>query len=98
MVQDYIWGLKTLLYLQAREDLKAQGWSGQSPPKAYDLRYAGRARGSLVRGLTVRNIIGKGLPKFGPFAEERLKKRETHLATADLLNPPEKKPVCLILR
>jgi hypothetical protein len=43
---------------------------------------------------TRRNIIGKGLPKFGPFAEERLKKRETHLATADLLETPQKKPVC----
>jgi len=56
VVQDYIWGLKTLLYLQTRNDLV--GWSGQSPPKKYELR----------------NIIGKNLPKFGDFAEERLKK------------------------
>jgi hypothetical protein len=30
VVQDYITGLKTLLYLQSLEGL--QGWDGQSPP------------------------------------------------------------------
>lgn len=34
-------------------------WDGQSPPKAYSLR----------------NEIGKGLPKFGPFLEKRLEER-----------------------
>lgn len=32
IIQDYITGLKTLLYLNAREDLKKKGWLGQSPP------------------------------------------------------------------
>jgi len=36
VIEDYITGLKTLLYLQAREDL--QGWAGQSPPKEYQSR------------------------------------------------------------
>jgi hypothetical protein len=40
-----------------------------------------------------RNIIGRGLPKFGKYAEERLKKRTTQLATTDLLQLEEKQPV-----
>lgn len=75
VVQDYIWGLKTLLYLQARSDLA--GWVGQTPPKSYDLR----------------NIIGKNLPKFGEYAEDRLKQRTAHLATIDLLEKPAERVV-----
>jgi len=67
VVQDYITGLKALLYLQAREDLK--DWDGQSPP----------------RELSLRNILGKSLPKFGPFLEDRLKIRsEYHKSNVDL--------------
>jgi len=33
VINDYITGLKTLLYLQARDDLK--GWDGQSPPREF---------------------------------------------------------------
>jgi dihydropyrimidine dehydrogenase (NADP+) len=36
VVQDYITGLKALLYLQARDDL--HGWMGQTPPAEYDER------------------------------------------------------------
>ncbi len=32
IIQDYVTGLKTLLYLSAREDLKKKGWNGQYPP------------------------------------------------------------------
>jgi len=60
VVQDYITGLKTMLYLQARQDLSY--WDGQSPPVVYEMR----------------NRIGKGLPKFGPYMEERLKKRSEY--------------------
>lgn len=60
VVQDYITGLKAMLYLQAREDLA--DWDGQSPPLNYEMR----------------SRIGKGLPKFGPFLEERLKKRSEY--------------------
>lgn len=34
IIQDYVTGLKTLLYLSAREDLKQKGWNGQYPPLA----------------------------------------------------------------
>eukprot|EP01124_Arcella_intermedia_P026121 TRINITY_DN4838_c0_g1_i2.p1 TRINITY_DN4838_c0_g1~~TRINITY_DN4838_c0_g1_i2.p1 ORF type:complete len:1048 (+),score=285.62 TRINITY_DN4838_c0_g1_i2:33-3176(+) len=63
VIQDYITGLKTYLYLQARNDLK--DWDGQSPPKEY----------------SVRNLIGKGLPKFGEYLEERLKLRAEYVKT-----------------
>eukprot|EP01129_Flabellula_baltica_P010680 TRINITY_DN4535_c0_g1_i1.p1 TRINITY_DN4535_c0_g1~~TRINITY_DN4535_c0_g1_i1.p1 ORF type:complete len:971 (-),score=260.37 TRINITY_DN4535_c0_g1_i1:280-3192(-) len=36
VVQDYITGLKALLYLQARQDL--ENWLGQTPPSEYDER------------------------------------------------------------
>jgi len=76
VVEDYITGLKTLLYLQAREDLN--GWNGQTPPKEYSLR----------------NIIGKGLPKFGPYAKHRADERTKLVQQIDLLekvtqNKPE---------
>jgi len=60
VIQDYITGLKAMLYLQAREDLA--DWDGQSPPLQ----------------LEMRSVLGKGLPKFGPYLEERLKKRSEH--------------------
>jgi dihydropyrimidine dehydrogenase (NADP+) len=60
VVQDYISGLKALLYLQAREDLK--NWDGQSPPREF----------------TLRNVIGRSLPKFGPYLEERLRLRSEY--------------------
>jgi dihydropyrimidine dehydrogenase (NADP+) len=32
IINDYVTGLKALLYLHQREDLKKKGWMGQSPP------------------------------------------------------------------
>jgi dihydropyrimidine dehydrogenase (NADP+) len=55
VIQDYITGLQTYLYMKSREDL-AQ-WDGQTPPKELKL--------------TAKNIVGKGLPKFGPYMKER---------------------------
>merc|ERR1711916_251309 len=34
IIQSLETGLKTQLYLQARDDLRAAGWEGQSPPAA----------------------------------------------------------------
>eukprot|EP00657_Telonema_sp_P-1_P008201 TRINITY_DN28951_c0_g1_i1.p2 TRINITY_DN28951_c0_g1~~TRINITY_DN28951_c0_g1_i1.p2 ORF type:complete len:133 (+),score=59.69 TRINITY_DN28951_c0_g1_i1:73-471(+) len=36
IVEDYITGLKALLYLGQRKDLHEHGWVGQNPPFAHD--------------------------------------------------------------
>lgn len=58
-MEDYITGLKAFLYLQARSDLV--GYNAQSR--------------ATVEAKTVRNYIGAGLPKFGPYLQQRLKLR-----------------------
>jgi dihydropyrimidine dehydrogenase (NADP+) len=73
VIQDYITGLKALLYLESREDLKKNGWIGQSPPKVY----------------SVRSVIGKGLPKFGEFSKKRKDERKNFVKDLDLQTPPE---------
>jgi len=73
VIQDYITGLKALLYLEAREDLKKKGWLGQSPPKEYN----------------IRSIIGKGLPKFGEFSKKRKEERKKYVENLDLQILPE---------
>jgi len=73
VIQDYITGLKALLYLESREDLKKSGWIGQSPPKVY----------------SVRSVIGKGLPKFGEFSKKRKDERKNFVKDLDLQTPPE---------
>jgi dihydropyrimidine dehydrogenase (NADP+) len=46
-------------YLYLQARSDLKNWDAQSPPKAY----------------SVRSLIGQNLPKFGPYLEERLKKR-----------------------
>jgi len=48
-------------------------WDSQSPPTEY----------------TPRNLIGKGLPKFGPYLQERLKKRSEFVKTQNPSEPPQ---------
>eukprot|EP00128_Syssomonas_multiformis_P018449 Colp12_sorted_trinity150504_noHs@28936 len=78
VVQDYITGLKALLYLQAREDLA--NWDGQSPPTAK------HQKGKSVP--KIKDIVGKALPNFGPYLLEKtkviaeLKKKEDLTAAA----------------
>jgi len=67
VIQDYVSGLKAMLYLQAREDLAS--WDGQCPPQSY----------------TARNLIGKNLPKFGPYLSQRLQERTKHAKATDPL-------------
>lgn len=55
VVQDYIYGLKCLLYMQSRADL--QRWSGQTAP--------------AVKGYLDAKAAGAGLPRFGPYEMER---------------------------
>jgi len=77
VVQDYITGLKCLLYMQGREDL--QVWDGQSPPKAV-------APGKPVP------VVGRGLPKFGEYNEERIKLTSEFCAESDLLQVKPARP------
>jgi len=72
VVQDYISGLKCLLYLKSREDLLK--WDGQSPPK----------------GLVPHKLfsVGNGLPRFGPYEEERKKLMTEAVLQTDLLVVP----------
>eukprot|EP01125_Pyxidicula_operculata_P018237 TRINITY_DN6477_c0_g1_i1.p1 TRINITY_DN6477_c0_g1~~TRINITY_DN6477_c0_g1_i1.p1 ORF type:complete len:1026 (-),score=284.33 TRINITY_DN6477_c0_g1_i1:104-2800(-) len=63
-------------YLYLQAREDLKNWDGQSPPPTY----------------TVRNLIGKGLPKFGPYLEERLKKRSEYVKSVDILDTPAPAP------
>ncbi|XP_046578093.1 dihydropyrimidine dehydrogenase [NADP(+)]-like isoform X1 [Haliotis rubra] len=80
VVQDYISGLKTLLYLQSLDQL--HNWDGQSPPVPK------HQKGKPVP--RVADLIGHHLPSFGPY----MKKREEVIAgvkvKADLLENDNK--------
>ncbi|XP_064625248.1 dihydropyrimidine dehydrogenase [NADP(+)]-like [Lineus longissimus] len=75
IVQDYISGLKTLLYLRSVEGL--EDWDGQSPPTA-----AHQLGKPVIR---VADIIGKSLPNFGPYKEERNALISEKIVSSDLL-------------
>ncbi|XP_067138648.1 dihydropyrimidine dehydrogenase [NADP(+)] [Centruroides vittatus] len=62
VIDDYITGLKALLYLQNIPEMS--DWDGQSPPTPQ------HQKGKPVPKLS--NLIGKNLPNFGPY----LKKKE----------------------
>ncbi|KAK6484698.1 dihydropyrimidine dehydrogenase [Huso huso] len=63
LIQDYCTGLKALLYLQSLEQL--QNWDGQSPPTP---------RHQQGKPLPkIADLVGKKLPSFGPYLEERKK-------------------------
>jgi len=73
VIEDYLTGLKTYLYMQGREQYT--GWDGQAPP--------GR---TVPR--TVQQIVGRGLPKFGPYQKKRWQLLEEECVQA-LAAPPE---------
>jgi len=83
VIEDYISGLKALLYLLAREDLA--DWDGQSPPR--------------IKKLSDVIASGQHLPRFGPFLEKRRELRKEHAHSHDVLEveqakvhvPPEPK-------
>lgn len=82
VVEDYISGLKTHLYLQTRTDLA--DWDGQSPKHGDN--EVGVAHGNIV------GVAGRGLPKFGPFAVQRKEARTAAAAKRDLLQLPPALP------
>lgn len=72
VIDDYISGLKALLYLQS---LGLDGWQGQSPPTPVH-----------QRGKPVPAVHGKRLPHFGPYKKEREQVVAERLRDADLLD------------
>lgn len=60
LIEDYVTGLKALLYLRS---LGLQDWSGQSPPTPI------HQKGKPV--VTLLSADGKTLPHFGPYNERR---------------------------
>jgi len=81
VIDDYISGLKALLYLQNLEGLEE--WDGQSPPTART------HKGKPV--VDLQSVIGseKTLPNFGPYAKQKREKRAEMKKDMDIL---EKKP------
>ncbi|XP_015279277.1 PREDICTED: dihydropyrimidine dehydrogenase [NADP(+)]-like [Gekko japonicus] len=85
VIEDYCTGLKALLYLQSIEEL--QDWDGQSSPT---IRHQ---KGKPVPKIV--DLMGKKLPSFGPYLEQRkkiiaenkLKQKEQN----SLVSQPERK-------
>ncbi|MEE6495752.1 hypothetical protein FKM82_002137 [Ascaphus truei] len=63
VIDDYCTGLKALLYLQSIDEL--QDWDGQCPPTIH------HQKGKPIP--KIADIMGKKLPSFGPFLEQRKK-------------------------
>jgi dihydropyrimidine dehydrogenase (NADP+) len=75
LVDDYISGLKTLLYMQTLEGV--DDWDGQSPPTART--YKGKPVVDL------QSQIGRDLPNFGPYAKEKAEVMAGRKLNEDLL-------------
>ncbi|KNC55934.1 dihydropyrimidine dehydrogenase (NADP+) [Thecamonas trahens ATCC 50062] len=76
IVQDYIMGLKTQLYMASRGDFA--GWDGQAPPAITD---------RVPRVNAVMREHGKGLPRFGPYEKERQRIRSEWAKSVNLAEP-----------
>jgi len=70
VVQDYITGLKCLLYMKGRKDLSR--WEGQSPRHEVPVSQ-------------LKENKGKVLPHFGIYKEKQAKLNQAHHLEADLL-------------
>lgn len=70
IVQDYISGLKCLLYLMAKDQYSA--WDGQSSPRVKSLQ-------ELVK-------VGKKLPRFGDFKKQRTQIRKEYALNTDIFD------------
>jgi len=77
LIEDYIIGLKTLLYMQTLEGV--DDWDGQSPPTART------QKGKPV--IELQRILGnRALPNFGPYAKERKEAMAKVKKEVDLLD------------
>ncbi|XP_059168916.1 dihydropyrimidine dehydrogenase [NADP(+)]-like [Physella acuta] len=61
LIEDYIVGLKTLLYLRSLGNFSA--WDGQSPP--VEKHQKGKPVPNII------DLVGKALPSFGPYQKQR---------------------------
>jgi len=82
VVDDYITGLKALLYLSEVEGLEE--WDGQSPPTART------QKGKAV--ISVADVIGKSLPNFGHYAKEKAELVADKKRAGDLPLPQQNRP------
>lgn len=79
VIDDYVVGLKTLLYLKSLDKLR--DWDGQSPPTPV------HQKGKHV--LSLKDSTGKTLPHFGPYQ----KKREEEIAKIKKMHTTTEKAV-----
>ncbi|XP_023243236.1 dihydropyrimidine dehydrogenase [NADP(+)]-like [Centruroides sculpturatus] len=84
VIDDYITGLKALLYLQNIPEMS--DWDGQSPPTPQ------HQKGKPVPKLS--NLIGKNLPNFGPYLKKKenliiRQKENIHLLTNEIVSEPK---------
>eukprot|EP00794_Sanderia_malayensis_P008286 gene8286-9170_t len=75
VVQDYISGLKCSLYLKSCEEFDA--WSNQSEPTM---------KHQKGKPVIIQDIIGKQLPNFGPYLEEKKRMIASYKEKVDILN------------
>uniref|UniRef100_A0A0P4WBQ1 Dihydropyrimidine dehydrogenase [NADP(+)] n=1 Tax=Scylla olivacea TaxID=85551 RepID=A0A0P4WBQ1_SCYOL len=68
VIEDYLMGLKALLYLRTLKSKK--DWMGQSPPTPK------HQLGKSVVQLS--DVVGESLPSFGPYKEEKEKRIANH--------------------
>lgn len=83
LIEDYCTGLKCLLYMEACDEFKQ--WDGQSEPTPR------HQKGKPVP--KINDVIGKSLPNFGEFKQQRKDAIAKHKKTVDLLTDellPEK--------
>jgi len=77
VVQDYISGLKTLLYLKGKSSIgELNNWDGQSPPTP---------KHQLGKEVISCAEIGKDIPNFGLYKQEKIQATIAKLADRDLL-------------
>jgi len=76
LIEDYVTGLKTLLYMQTLEGV--DDWDGQSPPTARTQKGKGVVE--------LQEVLGRNLPNFGPYAKERREAMAEVKKTVDLLD------------
>merc|ERR1712064_63505 len=76
LIDDYVIGLKTLLYMQTLEGV--DDWDGQSPPTART--YKGKPVVEL------QSILGQTLPNFGNYAKQRREATQALQKDEDLLD------------
>jgi len=78
VIQDYLTGLKALLYMKSITEL--EDWDGQSQPTL---------RHQLGKPVTdLKAVVEKNLPNFGPYAKER----KRIISEYKRLNPPSEMP------